>query len=71
MFGVTDHMASDPYKLSMVPRPPDDRSDCEIISVEDLKIAWKEKESEYRNRVLGDDSIVTNSGFVCVKKDAI
>ena len=58
-------------RLLNIPRPADDSPNCEIVSVEELEKALKDKEKDYRTRVLGSDAVIESSGYVSTKKGCV
>ena len=57
-------------RLLNFPRPADDTPNCEIVPVEELEKALKDKEQDYRTRLIGSDAVIESSGYVSTKKAA-
>ena len=58
-------------RLLNIPRPADDSPNCEIVRVEELEKAFKDKEEDYKTRVLGSGAVIESFGYVSTKKGCV
>ena len=61
----------DPTKLTSTPRPGTSGENAVIMTAEELFVAFKQKQEEMRDTILGSNATISRSGFIDTTKGAV